>query len=59
MTSKTTTIAVKHCARCGRDHKSVTFRRFRNSTPLGGFSSWASCPRTGEPILLRCVPTPA
>lgn len=41
---------VTNCARCGKDHESLQFRRLK--TPAGNFTHWGTCPNTGEPILL-------
>ncbi len=51
--------AVHGCARCGGDHARVAFlllvRPMEMDDKDGALTHWASCPRTGEPILLRCV----
>lgn len=49
--------SVNGCARCGGDHPEGTleYRAFRQPVPDvdGDFTHWASCPTTGDPILLR------
>ena len=45
------TTAVIRCARCGRNHKPLTFVLFRRAPKP--WTHWGNCPRTGEPILLR------
>lgn len=46
------TIDVDGCARCGGEHR-VEFREF--ARPAGQYTHWASCPETGDPILLEIV----
>ncbi len=48
---RTRITSVYACARCGKDHERVEFRKFRS--PPHGFWGWGTCPETGEPILLR------
>lgn len=43
------------CQRCGEDHV-LTFRQL--VPPIDDYGWWAPCPTTGEPILLRAVPSP-
>jgi hypothetical protein len=42
------------CARCGGTHKAVRFQPF--TKPPENATHWASCPQTGEPILIRVKP---
>lgn len=47
---------VKHCARCGQDHDRIIFYEFgRPIVDEDGtvWDWWATCPNTGDPILLR------
>lgn len=46
-------VRVVGCARCGATHNAWRFRGFR--TPCDGFTHWAMCPLTREPILLKIV----
>jgi hypothetical protein len=47
-------VDVKHCARCGaKVHPGVKFQKLRR--PAKEFNWWASCPKTGEPILMRII----
>lgn len=62
---------VTHCARCGQNHCSLTFKKFSNpvrileeklkSRPFRAipetilYTHWALCPLNGEPILMRFV----
>ena len=43
-------LLVNNCARCGGDHH-VEFRKF--SQACENWTHWASCPETGEPILMQ------
>lgn len=48
---------VKSCARCGKDHQNVTFRPLAKPMApdnAGGrvWSHYATCPTTGEPIMM-------
>lgn len=44
-------IDVKHCVRCGGEHKALEFRPL--SRPSEGWSLWAPCPGNGEPVMVR------
>lgn len=46
------------CGRCWREHESVEFRPFTKSFRMLGqdFTHWASCPASGEPMLLSAEP---
>lgn len=46
---------VGRCARCGEDHKQLTFFKLARPTPR--YKYWATCPTNGEPILMRVVLT--
>ena len=41
------------CARCGEDHAGLDFREL--TSPIRDLRYWATCPKTGEPILMRTV----
>lgn len=43
------------CARCGNDHSHIEFVRMTRPLVLDGseLTHWATCPETGEPILMR------
>lgn len=50
-----------HCARCGGEHESLTFKRFVQAVKSFGvdlYSHWCACPVTGDPILLVAEPEP-
>jgi len=47
---KTTQLMVNDCARCGGTHK-TEFKELRNKCE--NWTHWASCPETGEPILMQ------
>jgi len=44
-------VSVTGCARCGRDHEQLEFRRLFN--PVDDREWWTSCPTNGEPLLLK------
>ena len=41
---------LKKCARCGRNHKNLVFKRLTRSQ--GEWTHWAMCPRNKQPIML-------
>ncbi len=41
-----------HCPRCARYHAGLEERKFSEPV-LGEWTHWATCPSTGEPILLQ------
>jgi len=43
-------IPLANCARCGRNHERVEFRKFL--VPCLAWTHWGFCPNTGEPVLL-------
>jgi hypothetical protein len=43
--------AIVNCARCGLDHENVQARPFARP-PAKRHTHWATCPVTGEPILI-------
>lgn len=45
------TVDVTRCLRCGKDHQRLGFTPFKKKS-ITGFNYWASCPVTGEPLLL-------
>jgi hypothetical protein len=47
------TVDVKHCARCGKDHEKVIFKKLTQPGPR--HSHWAPCPTNQEPIMMRVV----
>lgn len=53
------TIDLEGCARCNGDgHPGLTFRKLQRPVelpPLFVLTHWASCPETGEPIMLRVL----
>lgn len=63
MTRKKIVVAVKKCARCEKDHEPMCFLPFKRPVqpPNQNVTHWASCPTTGEPILLsvEAVKSPA
>lgn len=44
-------IPLTYCARCGRNHERVKFKKF--AVPCGEWTHWGFCPNTGEPVLLK------
>ena len=42
---------IRNCARCGQDHE-LEFRRFQRPMQRTGYTHWATCPTTGEPIIM-------
>lgn len=58
------TIAVNACARCEGAHGSLEFRKLRRpvvldfrplSQAVPEYGWWASCPSTGEPVLMMAM----
>lgn len=47
------TVDVKCCARCGKDHEKVVFKKLTQPGPR--HSHWAPCPTNQEPIMMRVV----
>lgn len=45
-----TKTSVKKCARCGEDHE-LEFQKF--AAPVEGFTHFATCPKSGEPLLMK------
>lgn len=46
---------IRQCARCGRDHAALPFLRLqRPMEDADGvdWTHWATCPTTGEPVLM-------
>jgi hypothetical protein len=41
---------VRFCARCEQHHDQLVFKQLLR--PAENFSAWATCPVTGEPIVL-------
>lgn len=52
-------VPVKCCARCEKDHEPMCFLPFKRPAqpPFEKLTHWASCPTTGEPIMLSIVLT--
>ena len=46
-------VDVIRCARCGKKHLDLEFKRL--SQPRAEFQWWALCPKTKEPILLEVI----
>lgn len=48
-------VDVRHCARCGKDHHSLEFARLDRPISENGrqWTHWATCPVTGDSILMR------
>lgn len=53
--ARTITTDLVGCARCGREHKQVTFTQLLRPIHAGAFvfEYCAACPVTNEPILMR------
>lgn len=49
-TDKTVTTSIKHCARCGENHKQILFTKL--TRPHERHTHWAPCPVNGEPIMM-------
>lgn len=48
-------VGQKGCARCGSDHERLDWKRFAipvDVTETEQFIGWATCPTSGDPILL-------
>lgn len=45
--------SIENCARCGKEHKNLTFKPFTNKSMKYGY--WAACPSNGEPILMKMM----
>lgn len=49
---------IKNCARCGKDHKELSFYKFINPIEDSDgtiWNYWILCPNTGEPILMKVI----
>jgi hypothetical protein len=42
---------ITNCARCGRTHTELTFRKL--FLPCEQYTHWAPCPHTHEPIMME------
>lgn len=42
---------ILNCARCGRDHRNLNFKKF--IVPIEEYTYWSTCPETGDPILMK------
>ncbi|HEV8360906.1 MAG TPA: hypothetical protein VGR28_10670 [Candidatus Thermoplasmatota archaeon] len=51
------TMNVDNCARCGEHHDGLEIKAFLRPVrdADGEYPFWASCPATGDPILVRVV----
>lgn len=49
------TTDLQRCARCGNDHKELTFQPLDQPMEAEGlrFTHWAPCPVNAEPIMMR------
>jgi hypothetical protein len=48
--------AIRGCVRCGGEHLHVLAQLF--AQPPDGATHWATCPVTGDPILITVTPEP-
>jgi hypothetical protein len=49
-------VKIIDCARCGKFHRGIKFKKFTRplqEAVLKGFTHFAICPKTKEPILLK------
>jgi hypothetical protein len=46
--------SISKCPRCGKSHNDLEFRSLSKSTP-NGYTHYAFCPETNEPILLSSI----
>lgn len=49
--SATTRVTVAPCGRCGGNHRDLAFEPL--NAPPAGYTHWAPCPATGQPLLVR------
>ncbi len=52
-------LGVQHCARCGADHRALEYVRFEQPIEDDDgtvWAWWATCPNTGDPVLMRDLP---
>jgi len=45
-------LKVSNCSRCGKNHRSILFREFKQPHETG-YNSFGFCPATKDPILMR------
>jgi hypothetical protein len=62
MEERTRKSDIHHCARCGKDHDGMEFKRF-NGEPIEDCDGtiwdwWGVCPVTGDPVLQRTLEKP-
>lgn len=43
---------IKNCARCGKNHKKVSIKRFRMPPDDTEYTHWGVCPVSKDPILI-------
>ena len=50
-----TAVDVEGCARCGKNHRKMTFVPFKIPMSVGKvvFTHWSMCPRRHEPVVMR------
>lgn len=46
-------VTFRNCARCGGEHERIVCAEFTN--PCGEFTHYTTCPKNGEPILVKVV----
>ncbi|MFW6056851.1 MAG: hypothetical protein ACOC9B_06045 [Chloroflexota bacterium] len=53
----TRVLDVGNCARCGKDHKGLAFHRLNRpfEEEEGGWTFFAICPETNQPILMKDI----
>lgn len=47
-------IRVDECARCGRNHSQVVFKKLRRPI-LERYTYWGMCPRANQPIIMAPI----
>ena len=45
-------LRIENCARCGEQHDSIKFRRFKHCHGADEYTHWGRCPKTKEPLML-------
>lgn len=57
MTEEEKTYKITSCARCGKDHEGIVYKKLTN--PLvhadTSFTHWAMCPDLDEPIMMYFI----
>lgn len=50
----TTIDKIEHCARCGKTHLNLKFKKLRRKPgPFTRYTHWGTCPTNKEPIMMR------